>query len=151
MICNNNFFNDYTREAISIIEIFWSNNQLASFSFDKIFNGCKTFIEVPPKYFYKLDFVELRMNTQKEEKLVEGLVEKLVERLVEKHNLTTNQANILQMMLDKNTISIDTISKKIGISTTAVDKNISRLKDLNLLRRAGHDRGGHWEVINEED
>jgi ATP-dependent DNA helicase RecG len=41
------------------------------------------------------------------------------------------------------------MSKEIGISTTAIDKNLIALKQKGLLRRIGPDKGGHWEVIEE--
>jgi ATP-dependent DNA helicase RecG len=39
------------------------------------------------------------------------------------------------------------LSHKIGISTTAIDKNINQLKKKGLLLRVGPDKGGHWEVM----
>ncbi len=37
----------------------------------------------------------------------------------------------------------------VGISTTAIDNNIARLKELKILRRVGSDKGGYWEVIEK--
>ena len=34
-----------------------------------------------------------------------------------------------------------------GLSQSGVKKVIRKLKDANLLRRIGPDKGGHWEVI----
>jgi len=36
---------------------------------------------------------------------------------------------------------------EIGISTTATDKNLAKLKRKGVLRRIGPARGGHWEVV----
>ena len=36
-----------------------------------------------------------------------------------------------------------------GISRSAIQKHIDRLKDAQRLRRVGPDRGGHWEVIEK--
>ena len=41
------------------------------------------------------------------------------------------------------------MAEKIGISTTAIDKNISTLKNKGLLRRIGSAKGGHWEIIEK--
>ena len=38
----------------------------------------------------------------------------------------------------------------IGISTTALDKNIQKLKKKGLLQRVGAARGGLWETITPE-
>jgi len=37
----------------------------------------------------------------------------------------------------------------LGISDTAVDKNIATLKKKGLLRRVGPARGGHWEIVEQ--
>ena len=34
-----------------------------------------------------------------------------------------------------------------GISRSAIQKHIERLKDAQRLRRVGPDKGGHWEVV----
>ena len=36
-----------------------------------------------------------------------------------------------------------------GISRSAIQKHIERLKDAQRLRRVGPDKGGHWEVIEK--
>jgi ATP-dependent DNA helicase RecG len=68
--------------------------------------------------------------------LVEGLVEGLVE----------SQRRILELTKNNPQISKAEMAEKIGISTTAIDKNIEKLKEKGLLRRVGPDKGGKWEV-----
>ncbi|OGJ89562.1 MAG: hypothetical protein A2487_14605 [Candidatus Raymondbacteria bacterium RifOxyC12_full_50_8] len=65
-----------------------------------------------------------------------GLVEGLVE----------NQKKMLELMTKNPNISKKELSENIGISTTAIDKNIMHLKKKSLLRRIGPDKGGHWLV-----
>ena len=69
------------------------------------------------------------------------LVERLVERLVE------SQKRIIKLIEENPYISKSELSKKVGISTTAIDKNILKLKDKGLLKRVGPDKGGYWEII----
>jgi predicted HTH transcriptional regulator len=38
------------------------------------------------------------------------------------------------------------MAKHIGISTTAIDKNIETLKSKGFLKRIGSDKTGHWEI-----
>ena len=70
----------------------------------------------------------------KREWLVEGLVE--------------NQKKILNFMTKNPRISKREMAEKIGISTTAIDKNINTLKKKGLLKRVGGSKIGHWEVIS---
>ena len=70
----------------------------------------------------------------------EGLVERLVEGLVE------SQRKILDFISDNPHISKKELSDKIGISTTAIDKNITQLKKKGFLKRIGPAKGGCWKV-----
>lgn len=53
---------------------------------------------------------------------------------------------ILRIMREKPEISAAQLSKEIGISPRAVEKQISALKAKGKIRRIGADKGGHWEV-----
>lgn len=70
------------------------------------------------------------------EKVGERLVDELVERLVE------NQKKILDLMKKDPYISKKELSLKVGISSTAIDKNIISLNRKGLLQRIGADRVG---------
>jgi ATP-dependent DNA helicase RecG len=39
------------------------------------------------------------------------------------------------------------MAKSLGISTTAIDKNLTTLKQKGVLKRIGPDKGGYWEVV----
>ena len=69
--------------------------------------------------------------------------DRLVERLAE------SQKTILKLIKENPYISKKELSEAIGISTTAVDKNITRLKKEGLLKRIGPDKGGHWEIVKD--
>ena len=79
------------------------------------------------------------------ERLADGLVERLVERLVEK--LAESQKKILDLAKINPYTSKKELSDKIGISTTAIDKNIAKLKQKGLLKRIGPDKGGYWKIL----
>jgi len=70
-----------------------------------------------------------------------GLAEGLVEGLVE------SQRKILKLIASNPRVSKKEMAEQIGISTTAVDKNIATLKQKKILRRVGANKGGYWEVV----
>jgi ATP-dependent DNA helicase RecG len=74
-----------------------------------------------------------------------GLAEKVGRRLVE--GLADTQRKILDLMRKNPAISKRELAATIGVSTTAVDKNIASLKAKDLVHRIGPDKGGHWDVI----
>ena len=65
--------------------------------------------------------------------------------------LAENQRMILGLIIRDPRISKKTMAEAIGISTTAIDKNLTKLKQIGILRRVGPDKGGHWEVIRQDE
>jgi len=63
--------------------------------------------------------------------------------------LGENEIKILELMKDNKYITTKELSEHIKISTTAVDNNISKLKEKGILERIGPAKGGHWEVIEK--
>lgn len=57
---------------------------------------------------------------------------------------------ILEMMADNAFVTTDAIAKELGISRRAVAKHTAKLKEKGILRRIGPDKGGHWEVVENE-
>lgn len=73
---------------------------------------------------------------------------RLVERLVVK--LAESQRKILEFVKAEPYVTIKELSQKIGISTTAVDKNIVLLKKRKMLKRIGPDKGGRWVAAKQK-
>ena len=69
------------------------------------------------------------------------MVEKLADGLAE------NQKKILMLIADNPRVSKKAMAHSLGISTTAIDKNLAKLKQKGILRRVGPAKGGHWEMI----
>lgn len=96
----------------------------------------------PPMFeftnFFTITFYRPKENIEELGK--GGLVERLVERLVE------SQKEILKLISSNPKISKKQLSKSIGISTTAIDKNITQLKKKDLLKRIGPAKGGYWKL-----
>lgn len=59
--------------------------------------------------------------------------------------LTKNRKLILRQMYENPEVSSTELAQIVGISTTAIDKNIAVLRD-KLIRRNGPNKGGEWEV-----
>lgn len=57
---------------------------------------------------------------------------------------------ILQLIKENPTITRNALAETIGISPSAIQKHINRLKTDNIIVRHGGDRGGHWEVLKDK-
>jgi len=82
------------------------------------------------------------------EKLV-GNPEKLVEgMLVGKSR--QRRLNILKAIAENPNVTAQQLAGQFGISITAVQNHLDYLKNNNLIRRVGPDKGGHWEVVEQQ-
>ena len=63
-------------------------------------------------------------------------------------NLTINRIEMLKMIIQNPTITKIEMAQAIGISSTAIDKNLDDMRD-KLIRRVGSKKSGLWEVILE--
>ncbi len=79
--------------------------------------------------------------------LIKQVGSKLAEKVGSK--LAENQIKILLLIEENPRITKKELSELLKISTTAIDKNISKLKKLSIIKRVGPDKGGHWEIQNE--
>lgn len=69
----------------------------------------------------------------------------MVERLAE--GLAESQKRMLALVAADPHISKREMASKIGISTTAIDKNLATLKKKGFLKRVGPDKGGRWDIL----
>ena len=74
--------------------------------------------------------VPVSEGSEKTEKGSEKSSEKIIRSI--KHNAQT---------------TIKELAEQLGISTRAVEKNISKLKMDGKIERIGADKGGHWKVV----
>ncbi|WP_373512882.1 ATP-binding protein [Persicitalea sp.] len=57
---------------------------------------------------------------------------------------------ILRLIGENNQITIEELSERVGKSTRAIEMQIKKLKDRNLLERIGPDKGGYWQLVDKE-
>lgn len=61
--------------------------------------------------------------------------------------LNENQLKILDLIAENPEITKKLLSTSVGIGTTAIDNNLKRLKEMQLLIRVGSDKKGKWIII----
>lgn len=57
---------------------------------------------------------------------------------------------ILELMKENPHISASELASRIGISSRAVEKHISNLKEAGKLKRIGSAKSGYWEVMERD-
>ena len=71
---------------------------------------------------------------------------KTTEKSPEKTTQKTTQ-KIIELIKDNQTISIEEMADKCGLTRDGIKYQIRKLKQAGHLRRIGPDKGGHWEVL----
>lgn len=54
---------------------------------------------------------------------------------------------IIDFIRADSSVSLRELSKKLGVSSKTVQREIEKLKAQNVIRRVGGDKGGHWEIL----
>ena len=78
-------------------------------------------------------------------KLPEGLSIRLSKELSK--GLSETAATIYKLIYADNYITRGDIAKKVGISVTAVQKHINKLKSLRFIDRDGSTSHGNWIIL----
>jgi len=61
--------------------------------------------------------------------------------------LGETERRIMDILSKDNHATITSIARSLEISTTAVEKQLAKLKRQKLLKRIGPAKGGRWEVV----
>lgn len=64
--------------------------------------------------------------------------------------LTKVQEGIIDLIIDRSSITQDEMSALLGVTTRTIRNNIKFLVENNYIKRVGADRNGKWIVINKK-
>ncbi len=65
--------------------------------------------------------------------------------------LGENNAEIIRKIAENKFITSLELSKYLSLSITAIENNISKLKKIGIIKRIGADKGGYWEVVENNE
>ena len=63
---------------------------------------------------------------------------------------TKDCALVIKLLMDNSHITIDEIMTKTGLSRSGVKWQLKKLQTMNMIRRVGSRRSGHWEFVPHE-
>ena len=109
----------------------------------KIINTCAEYGLPEPSIIEKNGGIEVTVLTSNQagnQVSNDGLVKGLVK------NLTSNQIKLLELIETGPNVTKEEMAKHIGVSTTAIDKNIKTLKEKGILERVGGRKEGYWKI-----
>ncbi|POY36783.1 transcriptional regulator [Solitalea longa] len=110
----------------------------------KIISECqKVNLPIPQ---YATDFGGLMITFSASESS-EKSTEKSTEKSMEK-SMGKSMGKIVGLIQENPNITIADLSKKVGITPNAIEKNLSKLKKQGKIERIGPDKGGYWKILN---
>ena len=62
-------------------------------------------------------------------------------------SLSKNQIIILKAIRNNPNITIEVISRETGLGHTAIQNNLNKMQDINIIKRIGSRKNGYWEVL----
>jgi ATP-dependent DNA helicase RecG len=61
-------------------------------------------------------------------------------------NVSESSEKIIKIIKGNPKITTEEISSLLKLTTRAIEKNISKLKDEEIIERIGADKGGYWKI-----
>jgi predicted HTH transcriptional regulator len=90
------------------------------------------------------DGVSDKVSDRVSDKVPDRVSDKVPDRVSD--NITENQKAILNLLLQTPSISMSELADKVGISKRKILDNINKLKEKNIIERAGNNKTGYWKV-----
>ena len=85
-------------------------------------------------------------NTEIVQKIAQKIAQKNVQKIAQK-----NAQKIFACIKRNSLITIAEMSKRTRLSVRSVNYYIEQLKQQGLIIRIGPDKGGHWEIIKQNN
>ena len=61
--------------------------------------------------------------------------------------INDRQNNIINAIKINKTVTIDQLSEKCNVTRLTIIRDLKKLKEQNIIKRIGPNKGGYWEVI----
>jgi ATP-dependent DNA helicase RecG len=89
---------------------------------------------------------KLLQDKQFNKDTIKGHHKVTIKSLQRHYKLTENQMQIIKSMQKNKYITVKNLSKIVGISDRKIKENIKKLKEYNIIKRVGPNKGGYWEI-----
>ena len=66
-------------------------------------------------------------------------------------NVVDRLSQIIKLMQENNQITIPQLSHLLKVTTRTIDRDIAKLRELKKIDRIGHDKGGYWVILEQEE
>ncbi len=133
---NNDMFKAYSK---------YFRNALVRANYQNLAEDIPYTMEFLNKFFGNLLLGENNLLDNREMKIKSNVESKeKIEKSKEK-----SKEKIMRFISENPQITTNQLVELANLSIAGVEKNLRQLKEQNLIRRVGPDKGGHWEVLDK--
>ena len=118
----------------------------AGSGFFKMESGWEHHYHLKPTYEEALDYYKLTFPVHIENKVL-ALEREMSEKMSEK--IVDILEEILSSLKENPKITIDELSKVMGVTPRTIERNLKKLQVSEKLKRVGPDKGGIWQVLEK--
>ena len=129
----------------------------AGFGFDKMMNGWKSYDGIEPVFDIHFDTTivtfPMKIADDNEKGGIKGGIKGGVKGGIKGgakggvKKLTRKQKELLELIKNNNTISIEIVSTKLNINRSATQKRFELLKNKGVIERISGKSGGFWKIL----
>ena len=139
-VTNNDMFKEHAK---------YFRNALVRANYQNLANDIPYTMEFLNKFFGNLLLGEKNLLDNREMQIKsEKSSQKSSQKTTQKTTQKSSQ-KILALVAQNPRVTTTEMAEILGISRRAIAKQITALKETGKLRRIGPDKGGHWEVLEE--
>lgn len=142
----------YQTEAISFYTTFYNLNwgENGRIPVEKVANRVNSTLEKYPENEESSveKFGDTQESSEKGSEIIQkGSEKKFGDSKNKSKSIGKTAQKIIDFVISDPSMSAETMAYKIGISSRAVEKHISKLRSMGILSREGADHGGYWRII----
>ena len=142
----------YQTEATSFYTTFYNLNwgENARMSVEEVANRVNNTLEKYPvsEECSVKTFGNTQESSEKSSEIMQkGSEKKFGDSRNKSKSIGKTAQKIIDFVISDPSMSAETMAYKIGISSRAVEKHISKLRSMGILSREGADHGGYWRIV----
>ncbi len=111
----------------------------AGYGFEKMVSGWKEFNNTVPEFYSDIMSTVISFSLISESEALNDTIN---------DTINERQKHIIKVIINNKNITIDGIAEETQVGVATVKRDLEILKAMNLLKRIGSRKGGHWEIPN---
>ena len=114
---------------------------------NRVNSTLEKYLEKRKEVRWKSSVIRKKSSEKGSEIIQKGSEKKFGDSKNKSKSIGKTAQKIIDFVISDPSMSTETMAYKIGISSRAVEKHISKLRSMGILSREGADHDGYWRII----